>query len=382
MDEKILDRAGKVRSGEEIDPVVLADYLSNHILDLKGIPTIKQFKGGASNLTYRLDFDNTSLILRRPPLGTKAKSAHNMGREFDIMKKLKPHYPSVPVTHVYCEDESLIGTDFYVMERIVGMIPRQNLPESLNFTADQVRELCENSLDKWVELHKIDYKKAGFEDYYRGEGYVARQVLGWNKRYRKARTPDVPECETVMAWLEKRMPEDLEPCIIHNDYRFDNMVYDPDEPTKVIGVLDWEMCTVGDPLMDVGSSLAYWIEAKDPFCLRMFRRQPTHMEGMMSRDEMVAYYLEKMGMEGRDMRFYYVFGLFRLAAIIQQIYYRYYHKQTKTKAFAVMGAAVHMMNTYCEKLIKSKSDKLSDYPLSLWDNLNFSSRTLIKKFTA
>ncbi|MEM1326887.1 MAG: phosphotransferase family protein [Bacteroidota bacterium] len=374
MPNSLLDRPGSVRPGEELNQQKLIDYLRPYLPDSGELNNIQQFKGGASNLTYQLDFEENSYILRRPPIGTKAKSAHNMQREFDVMQRLQPQYDYLPKMIVYCEDESVIGSDFYVMEKLKGIIPRANLPKGLNLSASEVNEMCRAAINKLVELHQIDYQAANFDRYYKGEGYVERQIKGWTKRFRKAQTPDVPDFEIVMSWLDQEMPKDKKPSIIHNDFRFDNLVYDAENPTEVIGVLDWEMATVGDPLMDLGGSLAYWIEVKDPYCWRLMRRQPTHLPGMMTRSEVVDYYLEKMGWQDVNMKYYYIFGMFRLAGIIQQIYYRYYHKQTTNPQFKTFGIAVDMLHTYCLKLIRSKSDELSQYPLSIWDNLRYSAR--------
>ncbi|MEM9850057.1 MAG: phosphotransferase family protein [Bacteroidota bacterium] len=379
MSANLIDKAGKVRKGEELDPQRIGAYLKDQLSDIGELTGVAQFKGGASNLTYQLDFEQKSYILRRPPAGTKAKSAHNMQREFDIMKRLKPHYPYVPAMLLFCEDESIIGSDFYVMEKLVGMIPRANLPKDLNLSAQDVRQMCEAAIDKLVELHQIDYQAANFERYYKGIGYVERQIKGWSKRYRRAKTPNVPDFEVVMEWLAAEMPADKKACIIHNDFRFDNLVYDVENPTVVTGVLDWEMATVGDPLMDLGGSLAYWIEATDPYCWRLLRRQPTQVKGMMSRDEVVDYYLDKMGWSGLNMKYYYIFGIFRLAVIIQQIYYRYYHKQTTNPQFKIFAIAVDMLETYCRKMIRSKNSQLSQYPLNVLDNAQFSLRFLWKQ---
>lgn len=374
MSNSIIDRPESVRKGEALNSDQLAKYLKAHLPNVGELQQIKQFKGGASNLTYQLDFEQNSYILRRPPIGTKAKSAHNMQREFDVMQRLQPYYSYLPEMIVYCADESIIDSDFYVMEKLTGIIPRANLPKSLSLSPNEIRTMCEAAVDKLVELHQVDYQAANFERYYKGEGYVNRQISGWSRRFRQARTPNVPDFEEVMNWLVNEMPQDQKPTIIHNDFRFDNLVYDAQRPTKVIGVLDWEMATVGDPLMDLGGSLAYWIEAKDPYCWRLFRRQPTHLEGMMTRSEVVQYYLGKMGWENVNMKYYFVFGIFRLAAILQQIYYRYYHKQTTNPQFKTLGIAADMLHTYCLKLIHSDSDELSQYPLSEWDNLKYTLR--------
>lgn len=371
MAKYMSEKLGEVRKGEEIDPQMIADYLRSRVQGLKGIPQIRQFRGGASNLTYQLTFENKSVILRRPPLGTKAKSAHNMAREFDIQKRLAGHYPVPQMLHL-CEHEEVLGGQFYVMQKLEGFIPRREIPSELRLDIRGVRDLCQKSIDKLVELHSLNFRELGFGDYYRGEGYVKRQVDGWSRRFRKAKTPDVPDCEFVMNWLERNMPEDRGACLIHNDFRFDNIVYEPWNGMNILGVLDWEMATVGDPLMDLGGSLAYWTEARDPFCLRLLRRQPTHARGMMTRDEVVAFYLEKMGFEGVDMKYYYIFGLFRLIGIVQQIYYRYYHKQSNNPAFSTFGVVVDLLNTYSIRLIQSSSSSLSAHPLKFGENLRFS----------
>lgn len=379
MADPNLDRAGRVRSGEEIDPGSVADFLRKYRPELKGMPTVRQFKGGASNLTYQLDFGEQSFILRRPPFGKKAKGAHDMQREYAVMRQLRPYYPYVPQMIAHCADEELMGSEFYIMEKLTGIIPRANLPKSLQLNKKEVRQLCLAAIDKLVELHTVDYQAAGFAPYYKGPGYVERQVRGWSRRYQQARTPDVPDFQYIMDWLLAEMPADLPPCIIHNDFRFDNLVYSAADTSKIIGVLDWEMATVGDPLMDVGGSLAYWIEAQDPYCWRLLRRQPTHLPGMLSRDDFLDYYLDKRNLVVGNRKFYYIFGLFRLAVIIQQIYYRYYHNQTRNPQFKVFGIAANMLETFCRKLIKSKKDRLSQYPLNTWDNLWYSARFALKQ---
>ncbi|MGM8871744.1 phosphotransferase family protein [Psychrobacter sp. 2Y5] len=348
----VLDKGGKVREGEELDASAVSDWLREQGVDIQGKPTVTQFSGGASNWTYRLEYDNQDLILRRPPKGTKAKSAHDMVREYTVQKALKDAYPYVPKMIALCTDEDIIGADFYVMERMEGIIPRANLPKEIDFDPKQTRELCTNVIDALIELHQVDYTEhADLVNLGRGEGYCERQVTGWDKRYVKAKTPNVPSFGIVRQWLNKHTPEDSKTCIIHNDWRFDNVILAADNPTEVIGVLDWEMATLGDPLMDLGSALAYWIEADDNIIMQQSRRQPTHLKGMMTRDEVVNYYLEKTGLEIDNWTFYEVFGLFRLAGIIQQIYYRYYNKQTKNPAFKNFWLIVHVLNAKCLKLI-------------------------------
>jgi aminoglycoside phosphotransferase (APT) family kinase protein len=355
-DNKVLDKGGAVREGEELDATAVSEWLRRQGVDVVGEPTVTQFSGGASNWTYRLQYEgedkNQDLILRRPPKGTKAKSAHDMVREYTVQKALKDVYPYVPEMIALCTDEAVIGADFYVMERMEGVIPRAELPEGIDLDPEQTRLLCTNVLDALVKLHQIDYTEhPDLVNLGRGEGYCERQISGWDKRYVKAKTPNVPSFALVRQWLAKHAPADSKTCIIHNDWRFDNVILDADEPTKVIGVLDWEMATLGDPLMDLGSALAYWIEENDNIIMQQSRRQPTHLEGMMTRDEVVEYYLKQSGLEINNWTFYEVFGLFRLSGIVQQIYYRYYNKQTTNPAFKNFWLIVHVLHAKCLKLI-------------------------------
>ncbi|MBA53600.1 MAG: phosphotransferase family protein [Pseudomonadales bacterium] len=351
---EVLDQAGKVREGEELDPKIITDFVKSVVPDVQGEAVITQFPGGASNLTYSIKFDNKDYILRRPPFGTKAKSAHDMGREYKVMSKLKPVYPYVPEMVAFCEEEgSPLGCEFYIMERLVGIIPRDELPPGLDLTPEQVRKLSENVVDRFAELHNVDYEAAGLQDLGKGMGYVERQISGWCKRFAAAKTDDVPDFEQIMAWLNANMPEQVKVTLIHNDYRMDNVVLSPDDPTEVIGVLDWEMATLGDPLMDLGNSLAYWIQADDPADELAMRRQPTHLPGMLTREEVIARYLEKTGLQCDNFLFYHVYGVFRLAVILQQIYYRYYNGQTKDKRFAAFGPGVRTLEKQAMNLLKA-----------------------------
>ena len=336
----LIDPTRPVREGEELDADRIGAYLAQ-AAGLRGPVAVRQFPGGYSNLTYLVAMGDRELVLRRPPFGTKAASAHDMGREYRILKALKPIYPYVPDTLVFCEDPAVIGAPFYVMERLRGIILRKELPAGLVFSPDQARTLCRRFLEAHLELHGIDYAGAGLGDLGRPEGYVQRQVAGWSGRYRAARTPDAPDFEAGMAWLADHQPADtLRPGLVHNDFRLDNVVLDPAEPVRIIGVLDWEMATVGDPLMDLGNSLAYWVEAGDSEEMHALRLMPTHIPGALTRAELVAEYVRRSGRRIDDIIFYYAFGLFRLAVIAQQIYYRYFHGQTRDKRFGMLIFAV------------------------------------------
>jgi aminoglycoside phosphotransferase (APT) family kinase protein len=253
----------------------------------------------------------------------------------------------------FSDDETIIGSPFYVMQKISGIILRRDLPAGLEFSSDQLRRLFERLVEVLHELHSIDYKRIGLENFGKPSGYVTRQVTGWNKRYRAARTPDVPECEDIMAWLEEKMPPETDrPGLIHNDFKFDNVVLDPNDPMNIIGVLDWEMATLGDPLMDLGCSLGYWVEKNDSLERQAIRFMPTHLDGAMTRLEMVHFYAKLSGLEMENFDFYLCFGLFRLAVIIQQIYYRYYHGQTKDERFKAMSHGVIVLDHAARHVIE------------------------------
>jgi len=347
-----IDQAGGLREGEELDIQAVDRFMKQALPGLQGTPTIRQYPGGASNLTYQVDYGHRSYVLRRPPFGKIARSAHDMLREARVMQALKPVYPYVPEIVASCDDHGVLGCDFFVMERLHGIILRQDFPRGFELSAEDTRKLCLNVIDKLVELHRVDARAAGLDRLGKGAGYVQRQIGGWSERFRKARTADVGDFEGVMAWLNRKMPEDIAQVVIHNDYRFDNVVLNPDNPFEVIGVLDWEMATIGDPLMDLGNSLAYWIEAGDAGPFQMLRRQPTHRPGMLTRREVVDYYMEKSGFRVDKFDFYEIYGLFRLAVIIQQIYYRYYHGQTKDRRFAMFGSAANYLEKRCQSLIR------------------------------
>lgn len=351
--ESFVDRARSVRSGEELDTEKVAAYLAGIDPSLAGRPELTQFPGGASNLTYLLSYPSgRELVLRRPPFGHKAKSAHDMLREARVIQALAPAYPYVPRVVAICDDLSVLGAEFFVMERIRGIIPRTNLPKGMTVDAEAMRKLCLSVIDRMIELHQVDPQAAGLSGLGKGEGYVERQVTGWSDRYRKARTHNVGDFEQVMGWLAAKRPaREVAIRVIHNDFRFDNVVLDPADPMRVIGVLDWEMATLGDPLMDLGNSLAYWVQADDDPFRQLTRRQPTHLPGMLTRAEVIAYYGEKSGFRVDNFDFYEVYGLFRLAVIAQQIYYRFHHGQTQNPEFASLFGITQYLEQLCQKHI-------------------------------
>lgn len=351
--------AREVRGEDAFDVAAVDAWLREHaeIAD-DAPPEVRQFSGGASNLTYLLRYPDRDLILRRPPPGVKARSAHDMGREFRVQQRLAPVFPYVPEMVAFCDDPAVLGSDFYVMARVEGTIPRKQLPDGVAGDPDATRAMCTSIIDRLCDLHAIDPVAAGLADLGKGEGYVARQVDGWSRRYRDAKTWNVPSFERVMGWLDERQPGDVATCVIHNDFRLDNVVLaggrDRNSPMRVVGILDWEMATLGDPLMDLGGALAYWVEARDGRGMRLLQRQPTDLPGMLTRDEVVAHYAQRTGRDVEDWVFYEVFGLFRLAVIVQQIYQRYHLKQTRNPAFRNFWVAVHYLDRRCRRVIRER----------------------------
>ena len=326
-----------VREEGRFDVAAMHAWLRGYV-GFDELPEVMQFRSGASNLTYLLQYPGRELVLRRPPVGMKAASAHDMKREFLIQSRLQPVYPLVPSMIALCDDQSVIGSDFYVMDRVIGDIFRRDIPESV--TAADVSVMADSLINGLVQLHAVD--ASILSELNKGPGYVQRQVEGWSKRYRNALTDDVPNGEKVMAWLDANRPDDVDSCVIHGDWRIDNVVFDL-EQARIVGVLDWELATVGDPLMDLGSALAYWVDRDDEPAFASLRRQPSHLPGMPTREEFVARYVQLSGRACADFTFYEVFGLFRLAVIIQQIWARYRAGQTTNPAFAGFGDAVNTL---------------------------------------
>ncbi len=351
---QITDKAGHVRPGEEIDPAAVKAFLQKNIKGLSGDINITQFPSGYSNLTYLVDMGGTKMVLRRPPVGAKVKAGHDMGREYRVLKALHPVFPYCPEPLAYTDDTSIIGAPFFVMEKLSGIILRKDLPGGLSFSPDQARKLCMSLTDLLARIHSIDIKEAGLDFIGKPEGYVRRQVKGWIGRYNRAKTEDAPDFDKIMSWLEAEMPEDTDrPCLVHNDYKLDNVVLDSSWPEKITGVLDWEMATCGNPLMDLGNALAYWVEKDDPEYMQIMRTMPTNIPGAMTRREILDYYEQKTGLSTEKFDFYYAFGLFRLAVIAQQIYYRYFNGITTNKRFAPLIHVVKGLEKTATRVIES-----------------------------
>jgi aminoglycoside phosphotransferase (APT) family kinase protein len=329
------DAPRAVRPGEEIDAGKLAAFM--------GVPSVsvEQFPRGHSNLTYLVRAGDREYVLRRPPFGSRVKSAHDMGREARILTHLHPVFPLAPKVVSVCDDPGVLGAPFYLMERISGAILRGPAPRDVTLSAGEVSALCESFVRTLVTLHAVDWRAAGLEG--KPEGYVRRQVEGWTRRWNDARTEEVPDVESISRWLAERIPAERGAAFIHNDYKYDNIVIDPSEPSRVVGVLDWEMSTVGDPLMDLGMAAGYWVEEGDPEPLKAFAFGPTFLPGSFTRAQLVQRYGELSGRDVSGMLFHYCFALFKLVVIIQQIYKRYVEGSTRDERFAALGIGVQIV---------------------------------------
>jgi aminoglycoside phosphotransferase (APT) family kinase protein len=361
----MIDSARPVRSGEEIDAAALAVWLENQLEDrlpgAAGPIEIEQFPGGHSNLTYLLRFPDRELVLRRPPFGSRVKTAHDMGREYRVLSRLYAAYPKAPRALVHCDDLSVIGAPFYLMERVRGVILRQRkAPEGIDLNPATLRAVSEAAVDGLADLHAVDWRAAGLDGLGHPEGYVSRQIEGWTRRWRDARTDDVPDLDRAAAWLHERQPaENGVAALLHGDYKYDNLVLHPDDLPRVVAVLDWEMATVGDPLMDLGTSLGYWMDPDDAPDLRLLPAGPTTLEGNLNRAGVVERYAVRSGRDVSDILFYYVYGLFKIAVIAQQIYFRFRQGLTRDDRFAAMIGAVRILGrTAVQAIEKGRIDRL------------------------
>jgi len=329
---RAVDPAAPVRPGEELDVDALEAYLRERLPAAAGPLEVRQFPRGFSNLTYLVRAGGREMVLRRPPFGADVRGGHDEVREHRILAALHPVWEKVPRPVLCCDDPSVLGAPFYLMERVTGVVLRDRAPAGVTLDEATMRGVCLAAVDTLTELHAVDWRAAGLEGIGRPDGYVRRQVEGWTGRWRKAMTDEVREMDEAAAWLAANLPAEGVPAIIHNDFKYDNLVLDPADLTRVKAVLDWEMATLGDPLMDLGSTLAYWAEAGDPPELKMFG--VTHLPGNLDREGVVARYAEKTGRDVSGIRFHHAYGLFKVGVIAQQIYARYVAGKTKDPRFA------------------------------------------------
>lgn len=346
-----VDETAAVRAGEELDAGRLEPYLRDLLPGEGDGFEIRQFPGGHSNLTYAVRLGERELVLRRPPFGSTVKSAHDMGREYRILSAVRDQYPYAPRVLDYCEDDSVIGAKFYVMERIQGVVLRRERPADWDAPPETVRAICTNFVKALAELHAVDWKSAGLEQMRKEGHFMERQVLGWEKRYYGSQTDDIDGVQQVFDWCKAELPPDVGAVLIHNDFKFDNVLLGADDVSKVVGVLDWEMSTIGDPLFDLGVAIGYWVNREGDQGIDVTRGFLTREPGAISRQEFVALYGDLTGRDVSDMRYYYVFALIKLAVVIQQIYYRYATGKTTDERFAPMIMGVKVLTDRAREVI-------------------------------
>jgi aminoglycoside phosphotransferase (APT) family kinase protein len=337
------DHPTTVRPGEELDIAKLEPFLRSHFPGDAGPLRVQQFPSGHSNLTYSICLGEKQLVLRRPPFGSKVKSAHDMGREFRVLSKLHAAYSPAPKVLLFCDDASILGAPFYIMNPVCGVILRRDPPAGLEFSPAIARRLSESFVDNLALLHGLDYQAIGLAELGKPEGYLERQVRGWTERYAGSQTHDYPEVRAIAEWMTQHMPLTQDAALIHNDYKYDNAVLDSNDIAQIIGLLDWEMSTIGDPLTDLGTALAYWVNADDPQELQAIRWGPTNVAGSFTREQIAGRYAQKTGRDVSNIAFYLTFARFKLAVIVQQIYFRFHQGLTKDQRFASMPGLIQIL---------------------------------------
>jgi aminoglycoside phosphotransferase (APT) family kinase protein len=352
-----MNETAGIRKGEELNIQNLTEYLHSQ-LSGSGLIEISQFPAGSSNLTYLIKAGDKKYVLRRPPFGNQVKTAHDMNREFQVLSKLSEVYQPAPKPLLFCNDEAVIGSEFYLMERRKGLIIRGKAPQKLVDSPELQKQVCESFIDNLAALHALDYKKAGLGNLGKPEGYVRRQVEGWTGRYFNAKTDEWRELESAIKWLRKNIPPEspnINAALIHNDYKFDNVMLNPENLTEITAVLDWEMVTVGDPLMDLGTTLGYWMSGDVPPSMLDMPFNPRVLMENISRRELVERYAEKSGRDISNLLFYYVFGTFKIAGIAQQIYARYKKGFTKDERFASFNIFVAALGKIAARALEKQS---------------------------
>lgn len=341
MDDELIS----VRKGEEFDYAAVKEYLQKHLDIPNGELKVKQFPAGSSNLTYLLQIEDWEAVLRRPPLGPLPPKAHDMKRESGLLSKLYPEFQVVPKPYLFCEDEEVIGSPFYVMERKTGVVLNDTFPNDGEVTKETKQHISRMFIDTLVQLHEVDYEKAGLTSFGHPEGFLERQVHGWIKRYKKAETDTIDSFDPLAKWLINHIPTSRSVSVIHNDFKLNNILLSKDYQS-VNAVFDWEMSTIADPLFDLGVTLGYWVQQDDPAFMRGVLPTLTYQEGFYTRRELIERYAKKTGKDMSNIHFYIVFGYFKLAGILQQIYYRYVKGQTSDARFAKFKTSVRNLLDY------------------------------------
>lgn len=344
----------EVRKGEDFDREKVKAYLMEN-LNLPDKPMeVKQFPSGSSNLTYLIRIGDWEAVLRRPPFGPLPPKAHDMKRESSFLSKLHPEFNLVPKPYVLCEDESIIGAPFYVMERKRGIVLNDKFPEGADVTEETGADISRAFIETLVKLHDVDYKKAGLDEFGYPEGFLERQVQGWTKRFLRVKTDDTPRFDEISKWLADHMPKSHYISVIHNDYKLNNMLLTPDFK-QVVAVFDWEMATIADPLFDLGIALGYWVQNDDPDFLKQVLPTVTFLPGFYTRRQLIEIYADKTNRNVDDIHYYIVFAYFKLAGILQQIYYRYKMGQTQDERFATYGERAKNLIQYAAEISNKQS---------------------------
>lgn len=339
-----------VRADEQFDTARVSRFLSGKLPGSDNQLTVRQFGGGAANLTYLLDYGSHAYVLRRPPLGPVAQSAHDMGREFQVLSVLHQAFPYAPRAFLFHEDADLIGAPFFVMERRVGQVVRRSIPQAYAGMAAAPRRMSEALIDALAQFHAVDYQAVGLGELGKPEGFINRQIEGWYRRWGKAKSSEIAEMDTVYQWLRQNQPATTQFSLVHNDYKLDNAMLATGDPGKLVAIFDWDMCTLGDPLSDLGALLCYWTEPADPPHFQALSMMPLGDLGFYSRAELVERYALKSGRTVEDIRFYHALGLFRLTVIIAQIYYRFLKGQTQDQRFAAFEMMIPMMAKVAQEI--------------------------------
>jgi aminoglycoside phosphotransferase (APT) family kinase protein len=336
-----------VRAGEELNLEALTNYMRGKLEGANNL-AIEQFPGGHSNLTYLLKTPAREYVLRRGPLGPVAPKAHDMAREYKVLKAVHPVFPPAPEVFLLCEDPSILGAVFFIMERRHGIIVRDSIPPELAAFSDYQKLVSRGFVDCLVELHSVDIEKHGLVSLGKPEGFLERQVRGWFDRWNRAKTEENPLMDSIIEWLNDRMPESPRPTLVHNDFKLDNMMLNSDDPSRVEALLDWEMSTVGDPLVDLGVVLTYWAQPSDPGGTKP---TITGQPGWYTRGELLSAYAEKTGRDISLINYYEVFAIFKLSVVIQQIYVRFHRGQTTDERFRHFDKRVHNLINQAAALI-------------------------------
>ncbi|WP_077213262.1 phosphotransferase family protein [Bacillus dakarensis] len=343
-----------VRKGEEIDVDVISKYLFSNLNDLpKNTLEIEQFSAGSSNLTYVIKCGEWQGVLRRPPFGPLPPKAHDMEREYEVLRKLSTVFPLVPKPYILCRDKEVIGAPFYIMERVEGVTLEDDPHAENNLTIEDKQHISNLMVDAMVELHNVDYKKAGLENIGYTNGFIERQLKNWVARNHKYKIEDIPEVDNIIKWLESHVPKPQQPTLIHNDFKINNVLFS-DDLREVNAILDWEMATIGDPLFDLGTTLSYWFEENDSDLIKGSLRMPTAQPGFISRREFLDKYSKKTGRDVSSFKFYMILSYFKIAVAMLQIYYRYATGQTKDPRFKGAHKSAKNLMIYAESLVHNK----------------------------